>query len=141
MIWLRAVPLLVFPAIMYAAVAMTMDPAGVRGSLDQIFLSLTLPSGANFVVTRGHGLTMLAAGMLFLEIIKSTHANTAALVENGLAFVAFVIAFILFLLNPAFGTIEFALIMVMMLVDFMAGFIVMTVSSRRDVAFGDGGAT
>lgn len=137
MIWLRAVPLLVFPAVLYAVVAMTMDPAGIRGSLDQIFVSLRLPSGADFVVTRGHGLSLLAAGMLFLEIIKSTVANTASLVENGLAFVSFTIAFILFLLNPAFGTIEFALIMAMMLVDFMAGFIVMTVSARRDVAFGD----
>ncbi|MGE0742458.1 MAG: hypothetical protein AB7O98_14045 [Hyphomonadaceae bacterium] len=135
---LRAIPLLVFPALLYAAVALSMEFGAVRASLDQIFLSLRLPSGADFVVTRGHGLTMLAAGLLFLEVIKSTSASTSSLVENVLAFIAFTVAFIFFLLNPAFGTIEFALIMVMMLVDFMAGFIVMTVSARRDVAFGEG---
>lgn len=133
--WLRAIPLLVFPAILYAAVAMTMEPGAIRASLDQIFLSLNLPSGATFTVTRGHALTMLAAGLLFIEVVKSTSTSTASLVENGLAFVVFIVAFIFFLLNPAFGTIEFALIMAMMLIDFMAGFVVMTISSRRDVAW------
>jgi hypothetical protein len=134
---LRAIPLLVFPALLYAAVALTMDPSAVRASLDQTFFVETLPSGAIFSVTRGYAFVMLAAGLLFLEVIKSTSASRWALVENGLAFFAFTVAFIFFLLNPAFGTIEFALIMVMMLVDFMAGFIVMTISARRDVAFGD----
>ena len=133
--WLRAIPLLVFPAMLYGAVAMTMEHSAIRASLDQIFLALNLPSGATFTVTRGHALTLLAAGMLFIEVVKSTSTSTASLVENGLAFVVFVIAFIFFLLNPAFGTIEFALIMVMMLIDFMAGFVVMTISARRDVAW------
>lgn len=133
--WLRAIPLLMFPAILYAAVALTLEPSAIRASLDQIFLSLTLPSGATFTVTRGHALTMLAAGLLFIEVVKSTSTSTASLVENGLAFVVFIVAFIFFLLNPAFGTIEFALIMAMMLIDFMAGFVVMTISSRRDVAW------
>ncbi|MCX7359104.1 MAG: hypothetical protein NT015_13300 [Alphaproteobacteria bacterium] len=133
--WFRAIPLLMFPAILYAAVAMTMEHSAIRASLDQIFLSLNLPSGAIFTVTRGHALTMLAAGLLFIEVIKSTSTSTASLVENGLAFVVFIVAFIFFLLNPAFGTIEFALIMAMMLIDFMAGFVVMTISSRRDVAW------
>lgn len=133
--WLRAIPLLLFPAILYGAVAMTMDHGAIRASLDQIFLSINLPSGADFTVTRGHALTMLAAGLLFIEVVKSTSTSTASLVENVLAFVVFIVAFIFFLLNPAFGTIEFALIMAMMLIDFMAGFVVMTISSRRDVAW------
>ncbi|MEQ1489090.1 MAG: hypothetical protein ABL932_00920 [Terricaulis sp.] len=133
--WLRAIPLLVFPAILYAAVAMTMEQGAIRSSLDQVFLALNLPSGAVFTVTRGHAFTMLAAALLFIEVVKSTSTSTASLVENGLAFVVFIIAFIAFLLNPAFGTIEFALIMAMMLIDFMAGFVVMTISSRRDVAW------
>lgn len=131
----RAIPLLIFPALLYAGVALSMQNGGIRESLDVIFLQFGLPSGALFIVTRGHAFTMLAAGMLFLEIVKSTSTSRWALVENGLAFGAFTIAFIFFLLNRAFGTIEFALITTMMLVDFMAGFIVMTISARRDVAF------
>ena len=135
MAWLRAIPLLLFPAILYGVVAMTMDHGAVRGSLDEILVSFGLPSGAVFSATRGHGLLMLTAAMLFIEVVKSTSTSTSSIVETCLAFVLFTAAFILFLLNPAFGTIEFALITAMMLIDFMAGFIVMTISSRRDMAW------
>jgi hypothetical protein len=134
--WLRAVPLLAFPAILYGVIAVGMDQGSLRAALDQSFFVDTLPSGAIFEVTRGHALTMLAAAMLFIEVVKSTHATTSSIVENGLAFLCFIVAFILFLLHSSFGTIEFALIMTMMLIDFMAGFIVMTISSRRDVGYG-----
>jgi hypothetical protein len=134
---LRAIPLLVFPVILYAAVAMTMDHEAVRSSLNEVFFNTYLPSGALFSITHGYGIVMLGAGLLFLEVIKSTSASRWAIVENALAFCVFTFCFILFLLNPAFGTIEFALIMTMTLIDFMAGFIVMTISARRDVAFGN----
>ena len=128
----RAIPLLVFPAILYAAVALSMDHLAVQQSLNQPFFTTHLPSGAQFTVTRGYGFVMLAAFLLFIEVVKSTRATNIALVENGLAFLCFTLAFILFLLNAAFGTIEFALIMIMMLIDFMAGFVVMAIASRRD---------
>lgn len=134
----RAVPLLIFPALLYAAVAMTMQHDAIRASLDQVFVQFNLPSGALFTVTRGYALTFLAAGCLFLEIVKATEATRASLVENGLAFVVFSLALMLFLLQPAFGTVEWALMMAMMLTDFMASFIVMVISARRDVQFSGG---
>ena len=133
---LRAIPLLLIPALLYAALALA-SGADTRASLDQSFVAFTLPSGAVFEVTRGHALTLLAALMLFIEICKSTSTSRWALFENGLAFVVFTLALIFFLLNAAFGSIEFALIMVMMAIDFVSGFIVMTVSARRDVSFAD----
>ena len=132
---IRAIPLLIIPVLLYAGVALTMDHASVRASLDTILFSMVLPSGAPWEMTRGHGLLMLTATLLFVEIAKSTSANTTALVENGLAFGLFVVCFILFLLNQVFGTMEFFLIMSMVLIDFMAGFVVMTISARRDVTW------
>ncbi|MGE0597698.1 MAG: hypothetical protein AB7P07_15150 [Hyphomonadaceae bacterium] len=131
---LRAIPFLVFPIILYAAVAFFLDHASVRASLNEPFFGFTLPSGAPFVITRGYGFVMLAALLLFIEIIKSTRATASTMVENSLAFIVFIVAFILFLLHQSFGTIEFALIMVMTLIDFMAGFIVMAMTARRDTA-------
>jgi len=133
---LRAIPLLLIPTLLYAAVALA-SGADTRASLDQNFISFALPSGALFEITRGHALTLLAALMLFIEICKSTSTSRWALFENGLAFLIFTGALVFFLLNAAFGTIEFALIMVMMAIDFVSGFIVMTVSARRDVSFAD----
>lgn len=132
---IRAVPLLAFPLLLYAAVATTMPQPEVRASLDQNLVAFRLPSGALFEISRGYGITFLAAGFLFLEIVKATSVSRWAIAENVLAFLVFTFAFIMFLLHSSFGTIEFALIMGMSLIDFMAGFIVMTISARRDVAF------
>jgi hypothetical protein len=47
----------------------------------------------------------------------------------------FIIMLILFLLVPGFGTTEFFLIMLMSILDFMAGAIVMVNAAKRDVGF------
>ena len=78
---------------------------------------------------------MFAATCLFVEIVKATGTSTGVLVENSLSVVCFTLSLVAFLLAPAFGTNEFFLIAGMILVDFMASFIVMTVSARRDVSF------
>jgi hypothetical protein len=52
----------------------------------------------------------------------------------------FIICLIEFLLHPAFATTTFFLIMVMSLLDVLAGVVVTIVSARRDVDFGGGGA-
>lgn len=134
---LRSIPLLLLPALLYAAVALTMDHSAVQAGLNQNFISFYLPSGALFEITRGPAIVFLAAFMLFIEICKSTSTSRWAMFENGLAFLLFTAALIFFLLNAAFGTVEFALIILMMAIDFVSGFIVMTVSARRDVAFAD----
>ncbi|MGE3582891.1 MAG: hypothetical protein AB7J28_15925, partial [Hyphomonadaceae bacterium] len=51
------------------------------------------------------------------------------------SFLHFTISQILFLLVRAFGTTEFFLILFFMLVDFIAGAIVMILVARRDVGF------
>jgi hypothetical protein len=134
---LRSIPLLLLPALLYAAVALTMDQSAVQAGLNQTFIAFYLKSGALFEITRGSAIVLLAMLMLFIEIVKSTSTSRWALVDNGLSFGVFTLSLILFLLHAAFGTIEFALIMLMMAIDFVSGFIVMTVSARRDVAFAD----
>jgi hypothetical protein len=97
---------------------------------------MTLPSGSPWVVTRGDALLMFAALCLFVEIVKSTSTKSSAIIGNSLTVICFIICLVAFLLVPAFGTNEFFLITGMILVDFVAGFIVMIVSSRRDVSWG-----
>ena len=48
----------------------------------------------------------------------------------------FVVALGLFLIMPAFGTATFFLIMLMTLMDTLAGFIITIVAARRDLAVG-----
>lgn len=133
---IRAVPLLIFPALLYALLALTMDDAALRQFLGGIALAFHLPSGAEWTVTFGNLITMLAAGCFFIEIVKSTRPSTSAIVENSLAMLLFSFCLGLFLLAMPFGTMEFFLILSMMLLDFMAGAIVMIFVARRDVVWG-----
>jgi hypothetical protein len=132
---LRGFPLLVLPAALYAALAYSMGDAAFRLYLAGAAFSLVLPSGAEWIATRGNALTIFAAFCLFIEIIKSTRPVGGAIVENALVFLAFSGSLVLFLLEAEFGTMEYFLIMSMMLVDFMAGAIVMIYVARRDVSF------
>jgi hypothetical protein len=132
---LRAFPMTLVPVIVYALIAVPIGHDAMRAGLDAPIFSSRLPSGAEWVVTRGDALLMLAAGCLFIEIVKATSTRRAVLIENGLAVLCFTFALIAFLLWPAFGTNEFFLIMLTILVDFIASFVVMTISARRDVSF------
>ena len=133
---LRAVPLLALPALLYAALAFSMGDASFRPFLAETALSMRLPSGADFVVGYGHLLIMFAAGLFFVEILKSTRPTGPSIIVNSLAMLLFALCLGLFLIVPEFGTMEFFLIMAMLLLDFLAGAIVMIFVARRDVAWG-----
>lgn len=135
MLFFRLFPLLIVPALFYAAIALPQSPEALRTALAGEMFAITLPSGAVLVMTLGYAFVIFAAVTLFIEIVKSTRPTNLAIAENGLSFAAFVLALILFLIAPAFGTIEFFLIMVMMMLDFLAGAIVMIFVARRDIAY------
>jgi hypothetical protein len=108
---------------------------GMRNALAMPAFSVPLASGTPCVVSRGQLLTILAIICLFFEVLKSTRPSGAAMIDNALAVGVFVIALILFLLVPGFGTTEFFLILLMCVLDFMAGFVVMITTSRRTVDY------
>lgn len=131
----RAFPMTMLPVLLYALIALPLGHDAMASGLDAPLFSAMLPSGADWLVTRGDALLMFAAGCLFIEIIKATSTRRSVLIENGLSVLGFTVCLVAFMLVPAFGTNEFFLIMGMILVDFIASFIVMTVSARRDVSF------
>ena len=131
----RAFPMTVLPVIVYALLAVPLGYDAMRTGLDAPLFSTRLPSGSDWIVARGDALLMFAATCLFVEIVKATSTRGSVIVENGLAVLCFTVSLIAFLLWPPFGTNEFFLLMGMILVDFIASFIVMTISARRDVTF------
>jgi hypothetical protein len=59
-----------------------------------------------------------------------------AIINHALSMGLFVLCLLLFLLLPSFATSTFFLIMVMVLLDVMAGFIVTILTARRDLDIG-----
>ncbi|MBI1186769.1 MAG: hypothetical protein GC206_05465 [Alphaproteobacteria bacterium] len=132
---LRAIPILIFPAILYAVLAIPLGAEGMRAAMASPAFAATLPSGAEWVMTNGYAITLFAGACLFVEIIKSARPTNLAMLENGVSFGVFTLALVMFLMLEPFGTMEFFLIMSMLMIDFLAGSIVMIFASRRDAAF------
>lgn len=134
-IYIRSLPMLAIPTIIYAMIAIPSGYDGVRSVLDAILFSITLPSGDVWSPQWGHLLMSVAWIMLFAEIVRSAQPGTSAMVENALALLLFTAQLVLFLLVSGFGTVDFTMLMGMTLLDFSAGAIVMIFAARRDVQY------
>jgi hypothetical protein len=89
----------------------------------------------HWVVSFGDLLILLSLMLLFIELLKSTSTGSAAIFNHALSMLVFIICLVEFLLHPAFATSAFFIIMVMALLDVLAGVVVTIIAARRDVEF------
>ena len=133
-------PLILIPVVTYniwafGATATTQSGGDVRTHLQAEWLSVPMASGVEWIITFGDVLILLALLLLFVELLKSTSTGTAAIFNHALSMLVFIICLVEFLLVPAFATSVFFVIMVMALLDVLAGVVVTIISARRDVEF------
>ncbi len=137
-------PLILVPVLTYniwafgATAANNNDAGAVRTHLinqEHPWLRVPMASGVEWIVTFGDVLIVLSMILLFVELLKSTSTGTAAIFNHALSMLVFIICLVEFLLHPAFATSTFFLIMVMALLDVLAGVVVTIISARRDVEF------
>ena len=150
-------PLLVIPVVIYNLMAFLFsggdgipgDPVegaeavglGLAPLMDELqgtFLTLPMISGVRWELTNGDALILLAIGLLFIEVLKSTSTGTATIMNHAVSMVLFIICLIEFLLIGNFGTSVFFILTIMTLLDVLAGVVVTIVSARRDFAVGEG---
>ena len=90
-------------------------------------------SGEDWVLTWEDLLLAFAIFLLWIEIIKSTRIGMRSIMDHVLAMALFVAMLVEFLLVRQAGTSTFFLLMIIALVDVLAGFIVSIRSSQRRV--------
>jgi len=130
---LRAVPLLVIVVgIWNILVFVTGSP------LMEPLMSFGLPSGAVLGVTTAEALVALGLVLLYLEILKSTRSSSAAILDHVLSMALFVVALLELILVPAMGSAAFMLVVLLTLIDVIAGFTVTISAARRDIGIGGG---
>ena len=134
-------PLILIPVLTYniwafgATAANSGDGASVRQHLQDAWVRMPMASGVEWIVTFGDVLILLALLLLFIELLKSTSTGTAAIFNHALSMLVFIICLVEFLLAEPFATSVFFIIMVMALLDVLAGVVVTIISARRDVEF------
>lgn len=135
-------PLLLLPVLVYNVIAWSGSAFGsvaaVRERMDKDFLAVPMASDTTWDITPGHALIAFSLLMLFFELLKSTGTGRGAIINHAFSMVLFIVCLVEFLMFPAFATSVFFLVMMMTLLDVMAGFIVTIISARRDFGVADG---
>jgi len=127
---LRQIPLIGVAALLYWLFAL-LGP----DILDRAMFSLTLPSSAVWTLSTAQFLLLLGLIGLYVEILKST--RTTQMLDHVLSLTVLIVSLIGFLLVPRLGSSHFFLLLVMSLVDVIAGFSVTLTAARRDITYMD----
>lgn len=131
---LSRIPLTIISFLLYNA-----GIAGLFGGADpwpkQLF-DVSMISDGVWSMTLADLMVVIALVFLFAEILKSTSTSTASIVDHMLSLVVFVLFLVEFLLVRGAATSLFFVLMVIALVDVMAGFTVSLRTASRDVNFG-----
>ena len=88
-------------------------------------------------MTSAEALIGLGLILLYLEVLKATRTSTVSVVDHVLSMALFVIVLLEFILVPALGTGAFALLVLLTLLDVIAGFTITISTARRDIGLGD----
>jgi hypothetical protein len=122
-------PLLLIPFAIYNIIAF-LTP-GVSWTED--VTTVHMMSGQDWVLTWEDLLIAFAILLLWVEIIKSTRAGLRSVMDHILAMALFVAMLVEFLLVQRAGTSTFFLLMIIAMVDVLAGFIVGMRTAGRQV--------
>lgn len=128
-------PLLIIPFLAYNLIAFTFfggSSDGWAGGLGRI----GMVSGEAWDISAGDLMILLGLACLFVEVLKSTRTGSSSVLEHMLSTLVFVLFLVEFLLIGAAASSVFFLLMVMSLIDLVAGFTVSITSAGRDVTMG-----
>jgi hypothetical protein len=124
-------PLLIIPFAIYNIVAFIMSAPDTIWTTDAY--SITMTSGQVWTLTWEDVIIAGSILLLWVEVIKSTQIGVRAIVDHVLSMLLFVAMLVEFLLVRAAGTSTFFLMLIIAMVDVLAGFIISIRSSQRQV--------
>ena len=98
-----------------------------------VLATVPMQSGATWSITMGDALIALSLVFLFFEVLKATRTGTRSMFDHILSTLVFIGALVEFLIVPQAATSVFAILLVMALIDVMAGWSVSMRAARRDL--------
>ena len=129
---LLTIPLTFFLFVAYNAIVFYWGPQ----SLFAVVFSVELPSQVNsdlrWNASTADVLLAIAFVCLYVEIFKATRTSRAVILDHGLSIAVFVMFLVEFLLMPEAGTSLFFHLMMVAMIDVIAGLTVTLTGARRD---------
>lgn len=127
-------PLMIVPLILYN-LGLTGLLGGGSDPWAGVLFSLPMISGGAWSMTLADLMVVIALALLFIEVVKSTRTSNASIVDHLLSTLIFVLFLVEFLLVTGAATSLFFVLMLVALVDVLAGFSVSLRAASRDVNF------
>ncbi len=136
-----SIPWILVAIILYNLIAFTsswptdgVGPTVFQGHV----LSIDMISGATWTLTVGDLVTIVTLILLFIELIKATRTGGSSIVDHALSTILFVLCLVEFLVVRQAATSVFFFILVVTLIDVIAGFSITIRAARRDFGFAGG---
>jgi hypothetical protein len=123
---LRAVPLLGFVLVLANMLALLGE------GFDTELLKFTMTSGVAMRLDAGDLVVLAGLVLLYFEVFKATRTSNASILDHIASLAVFVVALVEFLLLPRFAHGAFLALLMMSLIDVVAGFTVTISTARRD---------
>ena len=98
-----------------------------------VLATVPMQSGATWSITMGDALIALSLIFLFFEVLKATRTSARSMFDHMLSTLVFIGALVEFLIVPQAATSVFAILLVLALIDVMAGWSVSMRAARRDL--------
>ena len=129
---MAAIPLMLIPFILYNLGLLGILGGGADPWSNVIF-SFNMMSGGVFSMTLGDLMVVIGLLFFFIEIVKSTRTSNASILDHLLSTFVFVAFLVEFLLVKGAAHSVFFILMVIALIDVLAGFSVSIRAAGRDV--------
>jgi len=130
---LAGIPLLIIPFILFNVGLAGAFGSGTGDVWAMQILSVTMMSGGVWTMTLGDALIVVSLVLFFVEILKATRTSNTSVVDHLLSTFVFVAFLVEFLLVQGAAHSVFFTLMVISLIDLLAGFSVSIRSAGRDV--------
>ncbi|WP_421915920.1 hypothetical protein [Mesorhizobium sp.] len=127
-----AIPLLIVPFVVYNLGLLGIFGGGDDPWATEIF-SVHMMSGGVFSMTIGDLIVLIGLVFFFAEMVKSTRTTNASIMDHLLSTFVFVAFLVEFLLVKGAAHSVFFTLMVIALIDVLAGFAVSMRSASRDI--------
>jgi hypothetical protein len=126
------IPFTLAPLIVYNMIGLGLFGEYRPGIWKSEIFSVVMLSDGVFVLELGH--LMIIAGLIFLfiELIKATRSTIPSIYDHGFSLVVFMIYLIEFIAIRFCAEPTFFILMLMALIDVLAGFTIALRAARRD---------
>jgi hypothetical protein len=129
-------PLMLVPLVVYNLFAFDLLTSYMTARWDAVLFTISMISGAVFSFTLSDLFVFSALVLLCIEVLKATRIGNLTIMDHMLSMVVFIAFLVEFLLVQQAATTLFFTLMVIALIDVVAGFAISIRSATRDVAVG-----